>query len=61
LVVYLRLLSASAAAAATMTITAAPIARYVAIGVGLAGGVTTGLGEAVIIGVGVAAVGATVG
>ena len=43
--VYLRLLRMSAAAAAMMIMTAAPMAMYVVVGVALVGGITAGLGE----------------
>ena len=49
-VCYLRLLRAKAAATAMIMTTTAPIATYVATGVGLPGGVTTGLGDAVKVG-----------
>jgi len=59
--VYLRLLSMSAAATAIMTMTIAPIAMYVAVGAALVGGMTTGLGVGATVGACVGdAVGATV-
>ena len=42
---YLRFRKMSAAAAATMIMTAAPMATYVVVGAALVGGMTTGLGD----------------
>ena len=57
---YLRLRSASAAATATMMMTAAPIARYVAVGAALVGGTTLALGEGEAVCTGAEVVGAAV-
>ena len=58
---YLRLLKTSAAATATITTTTAPKIAYVAVGVALVGGCTTGLGVGAIVWVGAAVAGAVVG
>jgi hypothetical protein len=48
---YFRLLKMSAAAAATMTMTAAPIAKYVVTGIALVGGWIAGLGDSEAVGI----------